>query len=101
MSKRNLAFYLNKNSRPLTKIDNLKLPEPSPYHVLVKIEYSGICGSQIKEIDGKRGKDKYLPHLLGHEGYGKIIKIEGKNIYFPVCIYKFTNDTLLKTHNAM
>jgi S-(hydroxymethyl)glutathione dehydrogenase / alcohol dehydrogenase len=78
MSKRNLAFYLNKNSRPLTKIDNLKLPEPSPYHVLVKIEYSGICGSQIKEIDGKRGKDKYLPHLLGHEGYGKIIRIGNK-----------------------
>ncbi len=58
---------------------NLKLPSPNPYHVLVKIYYSGICGSQIKEIDGKRGFDKYLPHLLGHEGYGKIVEI-GKNV---------------------
>ena len=25
------------------------------------------------EIDGKRGKDKWLPHLLGHEGSGIVI----------------------------
>jgi S-(hydroxymethyl)glutathione dehydrogenase/alcohol dehydrogenase len=78
MSKVNLAFYLNKNCNPLIKVNNLELPEPNPYHVLVKIEYSGICGSQISEIDGKRGKDKYLPHLLGHEGYGRIIKVGNK-----------------------
>ena len=35
--------------------------------------YSGICGSQIGEINGVKGKDNFLPHLLGHEGTGIII----------------------------
>jgi S-(hydroxymethyl)glutathione dehydrogenase / alcohol dehydrogenase len=35
--------------------------------VLVKILCSGICGAQINEIEGAKGPDKFLPHLLGHE----------------------------------
>ena len=27
------------------------------------------------EIDGLRGKDKWIPHLLGHEGCGRVVKI--------------------------
>ena len=38
--------------------------------VLVKIEKSGICGAQINEIDAVKGVDRFLPHLLGHEGVG-------------------------------
>ena len=47
----------------------------SKNQVLVKIVYTGICGSQIGEITGVKGKDKYLPHLLGHEATGNIIDI--------------------------
>ena len=43
--------------------------------MLVKFHYSGICGSQIGEIDGVKGPDKWLPHLLGHEGTGKVLAI--------------------------
>ena len=42
--------------------------------VLVKVQYSGICGSQLGEIDGAKGEDKYLPHLLGHEGSGTVLE---------------------------
>ena len=35
--------------------------------VLVRILCSGICGAQINEIEGAKGPDKFLPHLLGHE----------------------------------
>lgn len=42
--------------------------------VLVKVFYSGICGSQLGEIDGKKGEDKFLPHLLGHEGSGEVLE---------------------------
>lgn len=38
--------------------------------VLVDVHYSGICGSQLGEIDGAKGEDKFLPHLLGHEASG-------------------------------
>ena len=43
--------------------------------VLVKIFYSGVCRSQLMEIKGKRGIDKWLPHLLGHEASGQVIEI--------------------------
>jgi len=37
--------------------------------------YSGICGKQIEEINGKRGHDPYIPHLLGHEGAGTVADV--------------------------
>src|SRR5262249_32148541 len=40
--------------------------------VLVKIQQSGICGAQLGEIAGVKGPDKFLPHLLGHEGGGVV-----------------------------
>ena len=43
--------------------------------VLVELYYSGICGSQIGEIDGVKGPDKWLPHLLGHEASGKVLAV--------------------------
>ena len=39
------------------------------------MEYSSICGSQIGEIDGIKGKDLFIPHLLGHEGVGKVMRV--------------------------
>jgi len=39
----------------------------------VRIRYSGICGAQINEIDAVKGPDRFLPHLLGHEGVGEVI----------------------------
>lgn len=55
-------------------IDDVELPQQLDVgQVLVRIEYSGICGSQLGEIDGAKGEDKFLPHLLGHEGSGHVI----------------------------
>lgn len=42
--------------------------------VLIKLDYSGICGSQLGEISGVKGYDPYLPHLLGHEGSGVVVE---------------------------
>ena len=42
--------------------------------MLVKVLTSGICGSQIGEIDGIKGPDRFLPHLLGHEGTGIVLE---------------------------
>jgi len=40
--------------------------------VLVKLSYSGICGKQLDEINGVHGEDRFLPHLMGHEGVGEV-----------------------------
>jgi len=51
-------------------VDDVEVPEPGFGQVLVKVLCSGVCGSQIGEIDGVKGEDRFLPHLLGHEGTG-------------------------------
>lgn len=42
-------------------------------HVLVKIHESGVCRSQLMEVRGLRGEDRWLPHLLGHEAVGTVV----------------------------
>jgi S-(hydroxymethyl)glutathione dehydrogenase/alcohol dehydrogenase len=57
------------------EINNFKLPiKLRDDQVLVKLKYSGVCGSQIMEYLGKRGRDKYFPHTFGHEAVGTIVK---------------------------
>lgn len=69
------AAILVEQHQPLV-VDEIELPEALQIgQVLVKVHYSGICGSQLGEIDGAKGEDKYLPHLLGHEASGTVIDI--------------------------
>ena len=57
-------------------VTDIELPNELKFgQVLVKIKYSGICGAQINEIDAIKGKDRFLPHLLGHEGSGIVLKV--------------------------
>lgn len=53
-------------------IEDLTVPDPGYGQVLVKVAASGVCHTQVLEIQGKRGVDHYLPHLLGHEGSGVV-----------------------------
>ncbi len=43
--------------------------------VLVKVHATGICGAQLGEIAGSKGPDRYLPHMLGHEGGGTVVEV--------------------------
>lgn len=69
------AAILTESKKPLV-VSNIELPSSLTYgQVLVKIFYSGICGAQLNEIEALKGPDKFLPHLLGHEGSGIVEKI--------------------------
>lgn len=61
------------------QIEELDIPGLMPGQVLVNIAYSGICHSQLNEINGLKGEDKYLPHTLGHEGSG-IVEATGPGV---------------------
>jgi len=75
------AAILVEQNQPLI-VDEVRLPETLDVgQVLVKVQYSGICGSQLGEIDGAKGEDKFLPHLLGHEGSG-IVEAVGAGVKF-------------------
>ena len=69
------AAILTESKQPLI-IDDITLPDNLEFgQVLVDIHYSGICGAQINEIDAAKGPDKFLPHLLGHEGSGVVREV--------------------------
>ncbi len=69
------AAILIAQNKPLI-VDEVKLPPNLDVgQVLVKVHISGICGSQIGEISGVKGKDNYLPHLLGHEGTATVLQV--------------------------
>ena len=42
-------------------VDKIQLPGKLDFGHLVEVHVSGICGSQIGEISGAKGPDKYLP----------------------------------------
>jgi S-(hydroxymethyl)glutathione dehydrogenase/alcohol dehydrogenase len=65
------AAVLTKLKAPL-EIWDLDLPLLKEGQVLVKMAYSGLCHSQLNEIAGLKGEDKFLPHTLGHEGSGTV-----------------------------
>lgn len=76
MKTRSAVLY--ENNKPLL-IEDLTIPKLKPGQVLVKNIYTGICHSQLNEIKGLKGEDKYLPHCLGHEAGGIVEKI-GPNV---------------------
>ena len=78
MLKKTTAAVLVETERPL-EIMEIDLPELKEGQVLVDVSYSGICHSQLNEVKGLRGPDKFLPHTLGHEGSGVVIQT-GKNV---------------------
>ncbi len=71
------AAILTGIGKPL-EIDEIEFKGPlMDGQILVKMKYSGICGKQTDEIDGK-APDAFIPHLLGHEGSAEVIDIGPK-----------------------
>src|ERR1700692_3777356 len=72
------AAILYQVNKPLV-LEEIEIPRLVHGQVLVKIIYSGLCHTQIDEIKGLKGEDKFLPHTLGHEGSG-IVEDTGSGV---------------------
>lgn len=68
------AAVLCELGQPLRLLE-LGVPDPKPGQVVVDIACSGVCRSQLLEVWGHRGPDRFLPHALGHEGAGRVVGI--------------------------
>ena len=68
------AAVLTQLNQPL-EIEELELPLLGVGQVLVQVVYSTICGAQLGEIHGAKGPDPFLPHLMGHEGCGRVLEV--------------------------
>jgi S-(hydroxymethyl)glutathione dehydrogenase/alcohol dehydrogenase len=68
------AAVLRALKAPLT-VEDVSPPDLAEGQVRVRIAASGICHSQLLEVRGARGEDRFLPHLLGHEASGVVEEI--------------------------
>lgn len=55
-------------------IEELEVPRVDRGQVLVKILFSGLCQSNINEINGRKGAD-FIPHLTGHEASAEVLEV--------------------------
>ena len=69
------AAVLRNIGDPLV-IEELEIPKLEAGQVLVKILYSGLCRSNINEINGHKGAE-FIPHLTGHEASAVVIEVGG------------------------
>lgn len=68
------AAVLVAQGKPL-ELMTLTLPSLKPGQALVEIAWSGVCHTQLNEVRGKRGPDRFLPHTLGHEAAGQVLAV--------------------------
>ena len=87
MEKMKVAMYYNNND---VRIEEMPIPKISDDELLVKVEASGICGSDVMEWY----RIKKAPLVLGHEISGVIVKT-GKNVK----TFK-TGDRVFVTHHV-
>ena len=73
------------------RIEDLPIPEPGPGEVLVKIETSGLCHTDIHAAHGDWPVKPTLPLIPGHEGVGIVTALgagvtevaEGQRVAIP------------------
>jgi len=56
-------------------LEELTVPALTVGQVRVRMQLAAICHSQKLEVAGQRGCDRFLPHLIGHEGVGLVEEI--------------------------
>jgi S-(hydroxymethyl)glutathione dehydrogenase/alcohol dehydrogenase len=65
------AAVLREFGAPM-EIADVEVEEPRDGEVLVRVAASGVCGSDVKAIDGKSPVVRELPYILGHESAGVV-----------------------------
>jgi S-(hydroxymethyl)glutathione dehydrogenase/alcohol dehydrogenase len=66
------AAVLEGPGAPL-RVEELELTDPGPGQVLVRMEASGVCHSDLHQADGDWGDPG--PIVLGHEGAGHVLEV--------------------------
>ncbi|HTZ74458.1 MAG TPA: alcohol dehydrogenase AdhP [Candidatus Aquilonibacter sp.] len=74
--KKMKAGVVHKFGQPLT-IDEVAVPEPKEMEVLVKIEASGVCHTDLHAADGDWPVKPKPPFVPGHEGAGFVAAVGG------------------------
>ena len=55
------------------RFEEIKTPVPEKGQVLVKVKYTGICGSDVPRVNGDACH--FFPNVLGHEFSGDVVEV--------------------------
>lgn len=78
MSKTMKAAVVHEFGKPL-KIEEVPIPTPNDDQILVKIEASGVCHTDLHAADGDWPVKPNPPFIPGHEGAGVVVQA-GRNV---------------------
>jgi alcohol dehydrogenase, propanol-preferring len=83
MSRTMTAMQMIDYNKPL-EIKEVSVPEVHGEEVLVRIQASGLCHSDLHLIHGSPKVIRGFPHILGHENAGTVVVLthssfEGKS----------------------
>ena len=70
------AMVLEAFNQPL-EMREFELPRLQEGEVLIRVEAAGICGSDVHMLRGEDPRTP-LPIILGHEGVGRILEVQGE-----------------------
>lgn len=68
------AAVVHELGRPLT-IDTVAVPTPGPFEALVKVEYTGVCHTDLHAAHGDWPVKPTPPFVPGHEGAGTVVAV--------------------------
>ena len=68
------AALLTEYGKPL-EITDVPRPIPRVNEVLVKIEASGVCFTDVHILRGEHASPNPLPLIMGHEGVGRVVEL--------------------------
>ena len=72
------AFY----GKGDVRIEDRPIPTPGPNQLVVKINYVGVCGTDVEFYKGGYPPFVHLPMVLGHENVGTVTAVgEGVTEY--------------------
>lgn len=60
------------HAREDIRYEEIETPVPGKEQVLVKVKYTGICGSDVQRVNGDACH--FFPNVLGHEFSGTVVK---------------------------
>ena len=65
------------HAREDLRYEEIETPVPKKGQVLIKVKYTGICGSDVPRVNGDACH--FFPNVLGHEFSGTVVEI-GENV---------------------
>ncbi len=74
MSETMRAAVVHELGAPLT-IDTRPVPTPGPFDALVKVQYSGVCHTDLHAAHGDWPVKPTPPFVPGHEGAGTVVAV--------------------------